>query len=54
MKKHLEHVKPYTPEALAMVPLGRVKFLRTFLPWQILRFLAINLKMTRLILRSHR
>jgi hypothetical protein len=29
-------------------------FLRTFLPWQIYRFIAINLKMFRIISRSHR
>lgn len=28
-------------------------FLRTFLPWQIWRFIRINLKMMRLIRRSH-
>lgn len=31
---------------------GRL-FLRTFLPWQILRFLLINLKMTQMIIKSH-
>ena len=29
-------------------------FLRTFLPWQIWRFAAINLKMIGIIRRSHR
>ncbi len=29
-------------------------FLRTFLPWQAVRFAAINLKMLRIIGRSHR
>jgi hypothetical protein len=28
-------------------------FLRTFLPWQLVRFGVINLKMFRLIWRSH-
>jgi hypothetical protein len=28
-------------------------FLRTFLPWQILRFIWINLKMVIIIRRSH-
>jgi hypothetical protein len=27
--------------------------MRTFIPWQIVRFAAINLKMLRLIVRSH-
>ena len=29
-------------------------FLRTFLPWQVVRFAVINLKMLRIIARSHR
>lgn len=29
-------------------------FLRTFLPWQLWRFIAINLKMIEIIRRSHR
>jgi hypothetical protein len=29
-------------------------FLRTFLPWQLWRFAAINLKMIGIIRRSHR
>ena len=28
-------------------------FLRTFLPWQVVRFAVINLKMLRIIRRSH-
>jgi hypothetical protein len=38
----------------ATVPMRRTVFLRTFLPWQAIRFLIINLKMFRLIWRSHR
>ncbi len=29
-------------------------FLRTFLPWQAWRFVVINLRMLRIIARSHR
>jgi hypothetical protein len=28
-------------------------FLRTFIPWQLVRFAAINVKMLRVIWRSH-
>ncbi len=35
-------------------PTGATRFLRTFLPWQVVRFLIINVKMTRMIRRSHR
>jgi hypothetical protein len=35
-------------------PTKRTLFLRTFLPWQLWRFAAINLKMIGIIRRSHR
>jgi hypothetical protein len=35
-------------------PTKRTLFLRTFVPWQIWRFAAINLKMIGVIRRSHR
>jgi hypothetical protein len=35
-------------------PTRRTLFLRTFLPWQLWRFTAINLKMISIIRRSHR
>ncbi len=35
-------------------PTRRTLFLRTFLPWQIWRFAAINVKMIAIIRRSHR
>ncbi len=35
-------------------PTRRTLFLRTFVPWQLWRFLAINLKMIGIIRRSHR
>lgn len=51
--KHIGHLTPYSQQSGTMVPLGRVKFLRTFAPWQFIRFLVINIKMTLLILKSH-
>jgi hypothetical protein len=37
----------------ATKPTGFTRFMRTFIPWQMVRFAAINLKMLRLIVRSH-
>jgi len=37
----------------ATKPTRTTVFLRTFLPWQIVRFLWINLKMLVIIRRSH-
>ncbi len=35
-------------------PTRMTLFLRTFVPWQLVRFAAINLKMLRIIAKSHR
>jgi hypothetical protein len=35
-------------------PTRRTLFMRTFVPWQLWRFAAINLKMVGIIRRSHR
>jgi hypothetical protein len=42
-----------TASATAAIPTRWTLFLRTFIPWQVVRFVAINLKMFRLIWRSH-
>jgi hypothetical protein len=39
--------------SMAAVPTRWTVFLRTFVPWQVVRFAVINLKMFRLIWRSH-
>ena len=41
------------PSFYATKPTRGTLFLRTFLPWQIWRFLVINLKMVTIIGRSH-
>lgn len=37
----------------ATKPTRRTQFLRTFVPWQMVRFAWINLKMMKIIHRSH-
>ncbi len=44
------HLKPWF---YATKPTRGTVFLRTFLPWQIWRFLRINVKMVTIIRRSH-
>lgn len=34
-------------------PTGFNLYLRTFMPWQFLRFLLINFRMTKMIIKSH-
>ena len=46
--------RPYlTEQFYATKPTRFTVFLRTFLPWQLVRFAFINLKMLRIIRRSH-
>ena len=42
-----------TPHFYATKPTRFTVFLRTFLPWQMVRFALINLKMLGIIRRSH-
>ncbi len=51
--KHLHHIDPYSPQFGTMMPMGVQKFFRTCVLWQLVRFVAINIKMTVLILKSH-
>lgn len=47
-------VRPvHAPEYFAPVPTARTRAMRTFIPWQLLRFVVINLKMLRMIGKSH-
>jgi hypothetical protein len=41
------------PVAYATLPTPLTRFARTFVPYQILRFLVINVKMLRMIFKSH-
>lgn len=42
-----------TEQFYATRPTRLTVFMRTFLPWQLVRFAFINLKMLRIIARSH-
>lgn len=44
---------PYSQNDYTPVPAAFTKFLRNCVIWQIFRFIAINIKMTVLILKSH-
>jgi hypothetical protein len=44
---------PYTEASYIAVATPRTRALRTFLPWQLFRFVKINLKMLQMIAKSH-
>lgn len=43
----------YSPQHFAPKPTRMTLFFRTFLPWQIIRFIIVNIRMTGMILKSH-
>lgn len=49
----MKHSDLNGPVAYATVPTPLTRFWRTFVPYQLLRFLIINVKMLRLIFKSH-
>ena len=54
MSDHTRTTSSHVTEGLvAPMPTHRTIFLRTFIPWQMIRFVVINLKMFRLIWRRH-
>ncbi|MBP7776181.1 MAG: hypothetical protein KA371_03555 [Acidobacteria bacterium] len=40
-------------QVYAPMPTRTTRWLRTFLPWQLVRFAVINIRMLRLIWRGH-
>lgn len=53
-KKILQNIKPYDQKTFgAMIPGPFQQFLRTCVIWQLIRFAIINLKMIRVIAKSH-
>ncbi len=50
---HVDHIAPYSDEFTTMVPTGFVKFFRTCVIWQFIRFVIINIKMLLVVAKSH-
>jgi len=48
-----KNIRPYEPSFEVMVPTPIVKFLRTCLIWQFIRFIVINIKMILVVKKSH-
>ena len=48
-----KNIKPYEPSFEVMVPTPFVKFMRTCLIWQFIRFIVINIKMILVVMKSH-
>jgi hypothetical protein len=48
-----KNVKAYEPSFETMVPTPFVKFFRTCIIWQFIRFIVINIKMILVVMKSH-
>ena len=48
-----KNIRAYEPSFEAMVPTPFVKFMRTCVIWQFIRFIAINIKMIIVVQKSH-
>jgi hypothetical protein len=45
--------KPYSTASFTTVPGKSTRFFRKFIPWQIYRFVVLNIKMIRIIVGGH-
>jgi hypothetical protein len=46
-------ITPGTEGYFALAPTARTRAMRTFIPWQLWRFMVINVRMLRMIAKSH-
>ena len=53
MNKIEDVIKPYDQNFTTMVPTAFVRFFRTCVLWQIIRFVHINIKMILVVAKSH-
>ena len=52
--EHIEkNIKHYEPNFTTMVPTSFVRFMRTCIIWQFIRFIIINIKMLAVVRKSH-
>ncbi len=53
MSKQLEKSNQYSQVSFATEPTSRTKFWRVFIPWQMIRFFVLNLKVMRIVIGGH-
>ncbi len=52
-KVTVENQKPYEQAYFPPKPTGTTKFFRNCVIWQIIRFIALNIKMLQVVSKSH-
>lgn len=45
--------KGYTPESYAPMPTKSTIFWRKFIPWQVWRFIVLNIKILKIVVGGH-
>jgi hypothetical protein len=48
-----KNITPYSDESYPPVPTTNTRFWRSFVPWQIIRFFVLNLKIIRIVVGGH-
>lgn len=43
----------YTPESYAPMPTKATLFWRSFVPWQLVRFMLLNIKILKIVVGGH-
>jgi hypothetical protein len=51
MSKHIR--RGYTQESYAPMPTKGTIFWRTFIPWQFVRFIVLNIKILKIVVGGH-
>jgi len=46
-------ITPYTEESYPPVPTRSTRFWRSFVPWQLVRFFVLNIKILRIVVGGH-
>lgn len=51
--KNEKRLTPYSEISFVTVPGKSTRFFRKFIPWQIIRFIVLNIKMIKIVAGGH-
>ncbi|MEN8222061.1 MAG: hypothetical protein ABFR36_02275 [Acidobacteriota bacterium] len=51
--KKTKKIKGYSEDSYPPMPTAMTRFWRKFIPWQIFRFIVLNLKVLRIVVGGH-
>lgn len=53
MKVTYKTITPYAESSFTTVPTPTTDFWRKFIPWQLIRFVVLNLKIMKIVIGGH-